>query len=256
MHSSFLTLALIVTAGPAQTTRPVDRDGLEYMKMVFLLPENEQRQKGRERAENDYAAGFGEIEGYGLLPWPHRYLDDKTGLYVDHRGCGSWGLDELLGYREQLTKLVSERGLPENARGLRDRILEVRAFQVNMPPIAFKPLEISAEDKRLWTQMGPAQISCWPYTRKSETPIYLIQVRTSWQERRPFVTKNKPTNAAYWRDVDVVVVEIDKPYLQLLFFDARYGRILHEYDAKWDRQMKELEENARRRQSSRPAPTS
>lgn len=93
-------------------------------QMRFLnMTETEMKAEGHRRADIEYAEGRAEIESYGMRMMESVNVDKESGLYIRALGCAITNREDVESnaYNERLRELVSQKGPPANARGVKER---------------------------------------------------------------------------------------------------------------------------------------
>jgi hypothetical protein len=224
----------------AQTSQPSEKDEqLAYWKELFKLSDTDQYQKGRERAERGYLKGKAELEAYGMRPvrpGDDRFVDTQTGLYERPMGCCIVFGEEVKGYNERLRELVKQRGLPADARHLREQMKVLDTFREKAPDVTWQPLPAAAANPGPMIHDGP--ISARLETREyrglhSEVQTYqVLNIRRGEKELmllRP-EENSLPCEIAYWKQAEALIVKYQRPHPHFCFVDCKYGRQLWDFD--------------------------
>lgn len=245
----------------APATAPYNREldilqRLERHERIELTPE-EWTQKGRERAEWDYAQGKGEIELYGLILGYPFHVEKETGLYIRLMGCVKRSHEnEIKGYNERLRELANEKGPPTNAQGLREKLGKAKAFAKNPPALQWMdipPFNKTVADQKAWFPVGPCKIR-WKYGPLLDHEYRNLELLNGQGTLGDFWgdPNNPPTQVAYWETAGLLVFKRDAGEW-LSFYDAPYGRELWTRDAQFQRNVEDILKKLETQPASRPS---
>lgn len=246
IHLSMLTSSFseAVAGDPESILRDEVRLGKSYRLFPQSVSPAELKARGRQRAERDYATGWGEIEIYGF---PHfgSHIDLETGLYIRYKGCCIVDNADIEseGYNQRLKELIFQKGPPAKVKGLKARCQKSLTFKNCWPLLSWtEPLRPNDkqvvrhvvgpyEIHRLWEGYQFLDYLNFVMTRGKEPLDERVSrevriVKESEIVADIYVGEEETIRAAYWKEPELIVLEMGKPGERYVFADPVHGRIM------------------------------